>query len=295
MHHPAVGPETGAGAGRAVWGEGPSTGLSPHSLPPRTPSAQSAEAQPSVSKGETHERRTPQRRPGTGRLADALRLVHPSLQPSADAKATLEPLLITPNQLRGWLEMHCAPYAGQIRVTGTLDRRLVLVERPDGRWVVADLSGRPHDTRAWPTWARDHLCLDSPRERLSVADIGPEAVERLSRPRVLLAALYHPEHFPLPRFPLGVSDVARAARASLMGEVSLADMQLGVTLPDLIQRVTDDTPDILGISATFGQHDLMKPNSWMRHMPRRHGHSLSPGAASPLVTRACCWAATRIY
>ncbi|ORT61999.1 radical SAM protein [Streptomyces sp. CB03238] len=92
---------------------------------------------------------------------------------------------------------------------------------------------------------------------MSLADLGPEAVERLSRPRVLLAALYHPEYFPLPRFPLGISDVARAARASLMGEVTLADMQLGVNLPDLVKHVTDDTPDILGISSTFGQHDLM--------------------------------------
>lgn len=150
-----------------------------------------------------------------------------------------------------------APYAGQIRVTGTLDRRLLFIERPDGRWAVADLSGQPHSTRAWPAWAREHIELESPEGWMSLAELTPEAVERLSRPRILLAALYHPEHFPLPRFPLGISDVARAARASLMGEVSLADMQLGVTLPDLIKSVTKDTPDILGISATFGQHDLM--------------------------------------
>jgi hypothetical protein len=74
---------------------------------------------------------------------------------------------------------------------------------------------------------------------------------------VLLAALYHPENFPLPRFPLGISDVARAARATLLGTVGLADMQLGVTLPDLIRLVTGRAPDLLGISATFGQHDLM--------------------------------------
>ncbi|MFF2847075.1 hypothetical protein ACFVT5_12145 [Streptomyces sp. NPDC058001] len=34
-------------------------------------------------------------------------------------------------------------------------------------------------------------------------------------------------------------------------------MQLGTTLSSLIGRITDDTPDILGISGTFGQHDLM--------------------------------------
>ncbi|MFI0742772.1 B12-binding domain-containing radical SAM protein [Streptomyces sp. NPDC021100] len=199
-------------------------------------------------------------RPMTGqarRLAHALRFVVPSLCLSDDAIGELTPLLVNPNMLRTRLEQHCAPYAGEVRVTGALDRRLVFVERPDGRWVVADLSGRAHGTRPWPAWAGQHLDLDSPRQWLSLADLAPEAVYRLSRPRVLLAALYHREYFPLPRFPLGISDVARAARSALMGEVSLTDMQLGTSLADLVTRVTDDTPDILGVSATFGQHDLM--------------------------------------
>ncbi|KOU80402.1 radical SAM protein [Streptomyces sp. XY66] len=70
-------------------------------------------------------------------------------------------------------------------------------------------------------------------------------------------ALYHPEFFPLPRFPLGISDVARAARTTLMGEVTLSDMQLGVTVEELLKQLTTGAPDIVGISATFGQHDLM--------------------------------------
>ncbi|NBM14937.1 radical SAM protein [Streptomyces sp. GC420] len=70
-------------------------------------------------------------------------------------------------------------------------------------------------------------------------------------------ALYHPEFFPLPRFPLGISDVARAARTTLMGKVTLSDMQLGVTVEELLKQLTTGAPDIVGISATFGQHDLM--------------------------------------
>ncbi|MGW3163298.1 B12-binding domain-containing radical SAM protein [Streptomyces sp. NPDC001142] len=191
------------------------------------------------------------------RLADAMALVNPSFHPGDAPTEALEPVLITPDKLREWLVAHCAPYTGQIRVTGTLDRRLVFFERPDGRWAVADLSGQPHASRAWPAWAERHIDFESPAQWLSLADLAPEAVYRLSRPRVLLAALYHPEYFPLPRFPLGISDVARAARLSLMGEVTLADMQLGTTLPDLIEQVTGDAPDILGVSTTFGQHDLM--------------------------------------
>ncbi|MQT01965.1 radical SAM protein [Streptomyces jumonjinensis] len=85
----------------------------------------------------------------------------------------------------------------------------------------------------------------------------PEAAERFGRPRVLLAALYHPEYFPLPRFPLGISDVARAARSTLLGTVELADMQLGTTLDDLVAGLREGMPDILGVSATFGQYDLL--------------------------------------
>jgi hypothetical protein len=36
------------------------------------------------------------------------------------------------------------------------------------------------------------------------------------------------------------------------------DMQLGTSLDDIIRRVQDHRPDIVGVSATFGQHDLMR-------------------------------------
>jgi hypothetical protein len=39
--------------------------------------------------------------------------------------------------------------------------------------------------------------------------------------------------------------------------VRLMDMQLGVTLDNIVATVLDDRPDILGVSATFGQHDLL--------------------------------------
>jgi hypothetical protein len=166
-------------------------------------------------------------------------------------------LFLDPQRLQNYVETTLAGRAGRVRVSGTLDRRLVGIERPDGLWTFADLSGRPHRTRVWPGWASGRIDVADADSWLSSARLDEYAVYRLSRPVVLLAALYHPENFPLPRFPLGISDVARAARATLLGTVRLADMQLGVTLPDLIRLVTEQVPDVLGISATFGQHDLM--------------------------------------
>lgn len=143
-------------------------------------------------------------------------------------------------------------------VTGTLDRRLVFIENADrAGWTVADLSGAPHKTREWAPWAEAALTLDRPFSWVSRAHITPAGLDRLTRPRLLLTALYHPEYFPLPRFPLGISDLARAARATLLGHVELMDMQLGVGLSDIMERITTDRPEIVGISATFGQYDLM--------------------------------------
>lgn len=189
----------------------------------------------------------------TLRLAEAVR----HATGTDDLPAANETELADPQRLRNLLETSLAGRVRRVRVAGTLDRRLVCIERPDGRWVLADLSGQPHQVRAWPRWARDHLTVDDPASWLSLAKLDGPAVYRLSRPQVLLAALYHPEYFPLPRFPLGISDVARAARSTLTGTVMLTDMQLGVTLEELVRRVRAQIPDILGVSATFGQHDLM--------------------------------------
>ncbi len=198
------------------------------------------------------------------RLVAAARLAAPNL-PTAVDNALHAVSLAEPAALQRALRDQLAAHAGPALVAGTLDRRLVLIkrrhkaERGAARWVAADLSGKAHQTRAWPAWtSRDaHLHLDRPQSWLSHASLDDQAVYRLTRPRVLLVALYHPEHFPLPRFPLAISDLARAARAALLGQVSLLDMQLGVALEDILDAVTTRRPDVLGISATFGQHDLM--------------------------------------
>jgi len=187
------------------------------------------------------------------RLAEAVHHVTGIDLPPVDDAVFLEP-----HGLRRLLETALAGTAGRVRVAGTLDRRLAFLEDRDGRWVVADLSGQPHRTRAWPAWRSGSIELETPGSWLSPARVDEQAIYRLTRPDELLAALYvSPEYFPLPRFPLGISDVARAARSTLLGTVRLADMQLGVTLEDLIRQVSEERPGILGVSATFGQHDLM--------------------------------------
>jgi hypothetical protein len=147
---------------------------------------------------------------------------------------------------------------GRFNITGTYESRLLVAERPDGQnWVVANLNGTPLGERTWPAWSRAHLRIAQPRSWLSAAVLTEPGATRLLRPAILLVALYHPETFPLPRFPLAISDLARAARATCSGRVRMLDMQLGVTLEDILTAVDTQRPDIVGVSATFGQHDLM--------------------------------------
>ncbi|MFD7899000.1 B12-binding domain-containing radical SAM protein [Streptomyces sp. NPDC059743] len=192
------------------------------------------------------------------RLVRAIATAHPGRRPLTDTdRDALAPLLTSPNSLRTRLEAHLGGEAGRVKVTGTLERRLLLLERPGSKWIAADLSGADHASRRWPQWAKEHIQLATADSWLSFAELTETAVERLARPDVHLMALYHPEFFPMPRFPLGISDVARAARTTLTGTVTLADMQLGITIEDLIEQLITEKPDIVGISATFGQHDLM--------------------------------------
>jgi hypothetical protein len=176
-----------------------------------------------------------------------------------DAAVTARLRAIPETDPNAWAAALAGVLPGRFSLTGTLDRRLLLAAHaaPAGGWTIADLSGQPHQTRAWPAWTQNRIQLHVPHSWLSDGTLTGNAAHRLARPRVLLTALYHPEWFPLPRFPLAISDLARAARATLLGQITLMDMQLGVTLDDIRGSVIDLAPDIVGMSATFGQHDLM--------------------------------------
>jgi Fe-S oxidoreductase len=163
--------------------------------------------------------------------------------------------VLATSELKGVLR---AVLPGRLVVTGTMDRRLVIAEHHTlDKWTLADLSGNPLATRFRPEWARRELTIETPESWLSTGTVSESGYHRLSRPVMLFAALYHPENFPLPRFPLAIHDLARAARSTLSGHVTLMDMQLGVGVDDIVAAVEAEQVDVLGVSATFGQHDIM--------------------------------------
>ena len=86
---------------------------------------------------------------------------------------------------------------------------------------------------------------------------GDDLLAFVSYPKIFFSALYHPETFPLPRVSLSISDLARAARRELVANVELFDMQLGGDIGELTKALLTCNPDIVGISATFGQQDIL--------------------------------------
>lgn len=144
----------------------------------------------------------------------------------------------------------------RVRVRGTLDSRLLLIPTPtQKRFVLASL-GPVLEVAARDL--PDGVRVARPDGWLSVADVDEQALYRLDRPQVKLVSLYHPENFPLPRFALGISDIARSLRKQMLGTVSLSDMQLGPTPADIVAEIERERPDIIGISSTFGQHDVFE-------------------------------------
>jgi hypothetical protein len=163
-----------------------------------------------------------------------------------------------PRVLQATLAGLFQPWCPELLIRGTLDSRLLMLKMPaQNRWVFADLNGRALASRHWPAWLALPTSFEDFHSPVSFAIPQPGAERRLQRPRVLLTGLFHPEVFPLPRFSLAISDLARAARTTLIGDVELADMQLGVSLKSVTEHTESHGIDILGISATFGQHDLL--------------------------------------
>jgi radical SAM superfamily enzyme YgiQ (UPF0313 family) len=167
------------------------------------------------------------------------------------------PLHLHPDAFAESLEAELAGRVARVIVNGTFDRRLLLLQGEENRMVACSLDGSALGTLPWPTRVPSDLELEQPDAPVSDVLVSADLVRRLTTPEIVIVALYHPENFPLPRFPLGISDLARAVRSTLMGHVTLLDMQFGLTVEDVGREIRMRSPDIVGISATFGQHDVL--------------------------------------
>jgi len=171
--------------------------------------------------------------------------------------AQLVNLLEQPNELSLQLAHDIGVAPERVHVTGVYGSRVIFVFGPESDRRGNFFSLNCEISKLGPELLRDMEIEVSADAYSGVFSINEEATRRLLRPRILLIGLYHPETFPLPRFHLGISDLAYALRKRWVGRTTLIDMQLSTKLSDVKSLITATQPDIIGISATFGQYDLL--------------------------------------
>jgi len=143
-------------------------------------------------------------------------------------------------------------------INGPFEERIIVIELlGTSSCIILTLNSSINDHSFIRKYS-DQLILKDSTGIVTLAHIPPPLLKKLIYPNIKLIALYHPENFPLPRFALGISDIARAVRENFMGQVTLKDMQLGVTLEEILNDLRLDKPHIIGISATFGQQDILE-------------------------------------
>ncbi len=105
---------------------------------------------------------------------------------------------------------------------------------------------------------KDEMILKEHLGSVALVKMTEATYAKLKKPRVHLVGLYHPENFPLPRFHLGISDICRSIREQHQAEVHLTDMQFSKTVREVYEEVCHSNPDIVGLSVTFGQQDILE-------------------------------------
>ena len=144
----------------------------------------------------------------------------------------------------------------RVIVMGPHDRRRLIAYGPKLKGFVASFDGTPCGDGVVETGLG--FAIEQPGRWWSPASFTHYGIFLLTRPRIKLLALCHKERFPMPRFSLGISDLATNIRQNHLGQVSLMDMQIGDTIPEMVQACVYESTDIIGISVTFGQQDLLE-------------------------------------
>ena len=82
---------------------------------------------------------------------------------------------------------------------------------------------------------------------------SPPLLQRLTLPKVLLVNPCVLENFPIPRLSLSIGLLASYLRKYHKANVNIIDMQVGVTIEEVVARVIELKPDLFGMSISYGQ------------------------------------------
>lgn len=160
----------------------------------------------------------------------------------------------SPEPLRRLLQTAVSSNA-EVYVTGTIGNRIAFVDTAGVGTLISPYCaiGQHPIYRTY----QGQIHVESPGARISQYVCCGLDVGQLQSPRVRLVVLCNPTIFPYPRFSLGAAVLAAAIREKLAGNVGITDMQFGKTVDDVVNEIADERPDIVGISGTFGQYELL--------------------------------------
>ncbi len=145
----------------------------------------------------------------------------------------------------------------KIIIVGTIIDRLVLIEINKNVFLSISLH-KNICTYYKKYWFLKREVIEEYTNNSVILRLHEKSVKKLLYPKVKLVVLYHKENFPYPRFALGVSDICGAVRDQGIGQISLSDMQANKSKEEIIQEIEDEKPDIIGLSVTFGQQDILE-------------------------------------
>ncbi len=164
--------------------------------------------------------------------------------------------LLEPNKIYEFAEKKLKKYGVSILLIGSIENRVFVFYHKDRSAVLLSL-GRPIESLKFLESFLSISSIERKSAYVGHITLNEKFIRHINEPRVVLCGLYLKDMFPLPRFSLGISDIARSLRTALVGHVKLLDMQLGLKIPDLIAQIVEFRPTIIGISVTFGQQKLL--------------------------------------
>lgn len=167
--------------------------------------------------------------------------------------------LTAPNSLQRTLSKELNIPSEDIFIVGDIIRRGLVIRKDETRFHYIPIYGEGIPSEFLESHKENILGYEPGEFGFDVIlRDSAQFINRICKPYVKLISLFHKENFPLPRFPLGISDIAGAIRKNHLGVVELSDMQFEKSVTEIADDILSERPDIIGISATFGQQDLLE-------------------------------------
>ncbi|WP_028776116.1 B12-binding domain-containing radical SAM protein [Shimazuella kribbensis] len=97
-----------------------------------------------------------------------------------------------------------------------------------------------------------HQGIDEPIPWYTFA-YNDKLLRLLKMPTMLLINLCVIDNFPIPRLNLSIGTLSSYLRKQQVAQVHILDMQMGITIDEIVKKALELQPDLIGMSVNFGQ------------------------------------------